>query len=387
MTSGSPFGDVWRGRRVLVTGHTGFKGAWLATWLLELGADVTGLALDPPTSPSAFGLLGLADDVRDLRVDVRDASAVREAVAAHRPSVVLHLAAEAIVRHGWAAPLDMFATNVMGTANVVDAALRTPDVDAVVAVTTDKVYDNVEWAWGYRENDRIGGHDPYAASKAGSELAVRAWRSEGLQSRVAATTDDPDRRLPVVSARAGNVIGGGDFAPDRIVPDLVRAVVDGSDLVLRNPGAVRPWQHVLEPLSGYLLLARELLRDPSRVSPAYNIGPSLDTDATTVEELVRRLLAAWPDHATSVRVEPDAHAGEAHLLTLDSTLARTELGWRPAWDLDVAVAATADWYGDWRAGASSSALRERTVTQATGYVRAAAAAGIAWSVAGEPDDR
>lgn len=373
------FDDAYDGRTVLLTGHTGFKGAWLAHWLGDLGATVVGLSTEPPSEPSMHDLLGVPDHVTDVRGDIRDAGLVAEVVAEHRPSVVLHLAAEAIVRRGYEAPLDMFSTNVMGTAKVLDAALRAPSVEAVVVVTTDKVYDNVEWPWGYRENDRLGGKDPYSASKAGAELVVRSYQHEPLQAHVARETGDPDRRLPIAAARAGNVIGGGDWAAARIVPDLVRAVAAGEDLVLRNPDAVRPWQHVLEPLSGYLHLCARLLAEPSAVGPAYNFGPPLDTDATTVGDLTGRLLAAWGDAGVGVRVERDTSAKESHFLTLDSTLARTELAWRPAWRLDACVAATAAWYRAHHAGADAEQLRALTTEQVQAYTAAARASDVAWS--------
>src|SRR4051812_32894796 len=260
----------WRSKRVLITGHTGFKGAWLSLWLGELGAEVTGYALSPPSEPSLFQAAGLADRMHSTLGDVRDLSALRGAFRAARPELVLHLAAQALVRPSYDDPVTTFDTNVMGTVNVLEAARHEPSVRSVVVVTSDKCYENREWPWGYRENEAMGGHDPYSSSKGCAELVTAAYRSSFAKGR-----------LGIASARAGNVIGGGDWAKDRIIPDFVRAVTQGQALRVRNPGAVRPWQHVLEPLAGYLLLAEHLYSEPQRFAEAWNFGPA-DSDARPV---------------------------------------------------------------------------------------------------------
>ncbi len=323
--------DGLRGNRVLVTGHTGFKGAWLSAALGLLGADVAGAALAPPAL-GAFHDLGLADEVDHHEVDIRDAAAVARVLDATRPRLVYHLAAQPLVRASWADPLTTFATNVVGTANVVDAALRCPDVEAVVVVTTDKVYENHGEGRPFVEDDRLGGHDPYSASKAAAELVLRPFRSAehlGLAPR------------PVVSVRAGNVIGGGDWSDDRLVPDIVRACQAGTDVVLRRPDATRPWQHVLDCVSGYLMIGARALAG-AVPSEAYNLAHAGGT--RTVFELATAILDAWPDTATQVRVEREDDDAEAALLELDPARARDELGWHPAWDLDEAIVETVRYY-------------------------------------------
>lgn len=318
----------WAGRTVLVTGHTGFKGAWLSLWLHALGARVVGLSDGVPTSPSLFGLARVGEVVDGLDVDVRNSIAVRVAVAETRPSVVLHLAAQPLVRRSFEDPVGTYAVNVMGTANVLDAVRRTGGVEATVVVTSDKCYENRERAEGYREDEPMGGFDPYSSSKGAAELVTAAMRRS--------------YDLPVASARAGNVIGGGDWAVDRLVPDLVRGAGAGEVLRIRNPNALRPWQHVLEPLSGYLLLAEAVAREPVRFAEGWNFGPA-DADARPVSWVVERLAERWP---SPVRWEADGgpHPHEARLLALDSTKARERLGWTPRWDLATALDAIVDWH-------------------------------------------
>ncbi|MEA2480073.1 MAG: CDP-glucose 4,6-dehydratase [Thermoleophilaceae bacterium] len=325
---------AWAGRRVLITGHTGFKGGWLALWLAALGAEVTGFA-EPAAEPSFFGLAGIDADVRSRIGDVRDAAAVARVVADARPEVVLHLAAQPLVRASYEDPAATYAVNVMGTVNVLDAVrAAAPGVRSVVVVTSDKCYANREWEWGYREDEPLGGRDPYSSSKAAQEIVAAAYR------------DSYD--LPIATARAGNVIGGGDFGADRIVPDAVRAAVAGEPLRVRNPDAIRPWQHVLAPLHGYGLLAERA------ATGAWNFGPA-EADARPVRELVDRLAAAW-DGGLTWAADPGDHPHEAHFLKLDSSRARTRLGWAPAWDLEQGVAATAEWYRAWRRGGDVRAL-------------------------------
>jgi CDP-glucose 4,6-dehydratase len=325
----------YRSRRVLVTGLTGFKGIWLAEWLRRLGAEVSGLAL-PAESGMAAGWAGLAERLPCHHVDVREPDAVARVVAADQPEVIFHLAAQPLVSRGYKEPAATFATNVMGTAHVLDAALATPSVRAVVVVTSDKCYENREWHWGYRESDPMGGHDPYSASKGCAELLVASYR-RSFAGR---------RGLMIASARAGNVIGGGDWAEDRLVPDLIRAILADGTLTLRRPDAIRPWQHVLEPLSGYLVLGERLASAGDRYADGWNFGPA-DARPLTVREVADRLLAM---HGSGRIVEdrrPDA-PHEAHYLRLDSAKAASELGWQALLTGDERLRWTLDWYVRWR---------------------------------------
>lgn len=354
------FDGVYSGCRVLVTGHTGFKGSWLALWLQQLGAQVAGLALPADSSPSHWELLGL--DVEGRTVDIRDAEAVRSAVAGFRPEIVFHLAAQALVRPSYEDPLATWATNVMGTAHVLEACRHAADVRAIVVATSDKCYANREWHWAYRESDPLGGHDPYSASKAGAEMVVASYR----QSFFA-----PAGRPLLASARAGNVIGGGDWAQDRLVPDAARAAAGGSTLQVRNPQATRPWQHVLEPLSGYLALGQKLLQEDRAAADAWNFGPGPEGNVS-VDTLLDTLRADWPE--LRWRAAGSAGPHEAGLLHLDSARARAGLQWRPVWSLPQAAAATAGWYRAWL---SRRELHSRE--QLDAYVSAAAAAGLPWA--------
>jgi CDP-glucose 4,6-dehydratase len=356
----SQFADIYRGRRVLLTGHTGFKGSWLALWLETLGATVTGIALDPETQPSHWALA--APQVGDLRQDIRDAERLAAAVARHDPEIVFHLAAQPLVRRSYREPLDTWSTNVMGTANLLEACRKLPSLKAVVIVTTDKCYDNQEWERGYREDDRLGGHDPYSASKAATELLADSYRKAFF---------DPAGGALLATARAGNVVGGGDWSVDRLVPDLVRAVGAGRPLEIRSPRATRPWQHVLESLSGYLMLGQALLEGRKDKARAWNFGPDRDGNRT-VEEVLGRMTAHWPALVWQVSQSPQPH--EAGLLYLDSSLAHEALGWRPVWPLEQTLAATAAWYRAWQEGGNILS-RE----QLAAYVADARAAGLAWS--------
>lgn len=340
--------EIWNGKRVFVTGQTGFKGAWLCALLKRLGAQVTGFALEPPSTPSAFAQCGIAADlVTDHRGDICDAAALSRAMALAQPDVVLHLAAQALVRESYTRPVDTFATNVMGTVNLLEAVRATPSVRAVVIVTTDKCYENREWIHPYREADPLGGDDPYAASKACTELVAGSYRASFLARA--------PRPVALATARAGNVIGGGDWATDRLVPDCIRAFAGGRPVVLRNPGAVRPWQHVLDALSGYLVLAEHLLAPDSMAAQAWNFGP-IAGDERTVHEVASRVAAIWKGQA-EMRIEPDAAAPhEANLLRLDSTKARVRLGWKPRWDADAALSHTVAWYEAWHSGADLRAV-------------------------------
>lgn len=346
-----------KGRRVLLTGDTGFKGSWLALWLTELGAEVIGIALPPDQSEGHFRTARLEGLYRHIDLDIRDGSALVEAVSAARPEVVFHLAAQALVRRSYDDPKTTFDTNVGGSVNLLEAIRQTPSVRAAVYITSDKCYRNKEWVWGYRETDELGGHDPYSASKAAAELVVSSY----MDSFFARRSD-----FGIASVRAGNVIGGGDWSRDRIVPDCMRALREGRAIVLRSPDATRPWQYVLEPLSGYLMLACRLLEEPDRFCGAWNFGPAV-TSACTVGGLVERIIAAW-GHG-EMRVERDAAAPyESRLLHLNTDKAALELGWHPRWAIEQTVERTVEWY---KATCSGEDAREVSLAQIRAYTEAA----------------
>jgi CDP-glucose 4,6-dehydratase len=340
-------GSFWKGRRVLVTGHTGFKGAWLCLWLKELGASVCGLSLAPEGSPSLYEAAALGGRVEEAIGDILSEAFVREATARFQPDVVFHLAAQALVRRSYEEPVATFASNVMGTAHVLEAARATPSVRGVVVVTSDKCYENFEWPFAYRENDRMGGRDPYSASKGCAELLVSSYRQSFF-----ANASTP---VGLASARAGNVIGGGDWAADRLVVDCMRAFVRGETVIVRNPHAIRPWQHVLDALRGYLLLAQRLLDDPAGYSEGWNFSPST-SEARDVREIVERVCGLWGDgaswrHEGAVAAAPH----EATFLRLDSSLAQCRLGWRSLLPLDEALRWTVEWYRRVAGGAAAYA--------------------------------
>lgn len=353
------FGGAYRGRRVLVTGHTGFKGSWLCLWLTSLGAEVCGLSLDPPTEPNHWDLLGVP--VSDHRVDVRDEAAVREVIGTERPEIVFHLAAQPLVRRSYLEPVGTWATNVMGTAHVLESIRYAPEVRAAVVVTTDKCYQNRDWPWPYRERDRLGGHDPYSASKAGAELLVASYRNAFLKESAAPL---------LATARGGNVIGGGDWSEDRLIPDLVRAIAAGQRLAIRSPMSTRPWQHVLDCLSGYLVLGQRLLEGDAEVANAWNFGPD-GSGNRTVEQVLKELARTLSPVEWEVIEGPQPH--EEKNLHLDSTKANANLGWRPVWEFQSAVERTAIWYQEW-----IDTKRVRSRDQLVAYVADAAAAGLSW---------
>ena len=342
----NPDAAFWHGKRVFLTGHTGFKGGWLALWLQRLGARVRGFALPPDTDPSLCDAAGIEHCCDSVRADLRDAAAVRDALAGFTPDIVLHLAAQALVRRGYEAPVATFAINLMGTVNVLDAVRAAPSVRAVVIVTSDKVYANREWPWAYRETDTLGGRDPYSASKACTELAVAAWRQSFSGAAIA-------------TARAGNVLGGGDWAADRLVPDCVQALARGEPVPIRHPDATRPWQHVLEPLCGYLVLAQRLWTDPAGAGHAWNFGPAAD-DAAPVHDVADLVCRHWGNGARWKHA-CQSHPHEAGALGVDAAKARAGLGWKPRLHLPEALEWTVRWYKEHAAGAPADRLVLRDI--------------------------
>jgi CDP-glucose 4,6-dehydratase len=359
--------EAYARRDVFVTGHTGFKGSWLTEWLASLGAEVTGYALDPPSVPSLFEALDMKSRVKHVVADVRDRDRLVAEVQTAQPSVIFHLAARALVRRAYEEPRDTFETNVMGTVNVLEAARSCPAVRAVVIVTTDKVYQNLETGEPFREGDPLGGRDPYGASKGAAELVTAAYRESFFGDGAA-----------IASVRAGNVIGGGDWAPDRIIPDSVRALVAGQPVVVRNPDAIRPWQHVLEPLAGYLRLGALLLADGRRYEGAWNFGPTKERSDQPVHWVVDRFLEEWGAGSWTTPPSTEGQPHEALRLSLDSAKAREQLGWAPVWDPGIAVQRTAAWYREYyRDPSTAQQLVERELTA---YQDDARSAGLAWAV-------
>jgi CDP-glucose 4,6-dehydratase len=344
--------DFWRGKRVFLTGHTGFKGGWLSLWLQAMGAEVHGYALNPSTEINLFAVAEVVKGMASSRIaDIRDADAMRQAMKAACPEIVFHLAAQALVRFSYAHPAETYAVNVMGSVYLLEAVRDTPSVKAVVNVTTDKCYENREWEWGYRENEPMGGIDPYSSSKGCVELVTAAYRRSFLESAGVA----------LASARAGNVIGGGDWAAERLIPDFLRSMDAGNTLVIRSPQSTRPWQHVLEPLSGYLILAERLYTNGATFAEAWNFGPN-DEDARPVRWIVERLAEIRKDVNWQCDQTPQLH--EANYLKLDSSKAHNQLNWRPRWRLQTALQKTLEWHEAWR---KAEDMRSVTFAQLTDY--------------------
>lgn len=332
----------WHGKKVFLTGHTGFKGSWLSLWLQSLGAEVIGYALPPPTEPNLFDTAQVSAGMTSLIGDIRNAEELNQSLRDAAPDIVIHMAAQPLVRYSYTHPVETYATNVMGTVHLLEAVRQTPSVRAVVNVTSDKCYDNKERAQGYREDEPMGGFDPYSSSKGCAELVTSAYRNAYFNPESYAA-----HKVALASVRAGNVIGGGDWAADRLIPDILRALTESKPVVIRNPHAVRPWQHVLEPLSGYLLLAQKLYEDGVDWAEGWNLGPR-DEDARPVQWIVEQLTHAWGEGARW-ELDGGAHPHEAHYLKLDSSKARTRLGWQPRWHLDQALEQTLAWQRAWLA--------------------------------------
>lgn len=335
--------DFWKDKRVFFTGHTGFKGSWLTLWLHTLGAKVTGYALEAPTKPSLYDVAGIHKLCTSVIADIRDRETLENALTGAKPDIVIHMAAQPLVRESYKNPTETYEINVMGTVNLLEAVRKCDSVRAVVNVTTDKCYENKEWVWGYRETDRLGGHDPYSTSKACSEMVTSSYWQSFYNSR-----PDVKHKMGIGTARAGNVIGGGDWAVDRLVPDILRALSLKENVLIRNPQAIRPWQYVLEPLSGYLLLAQKLYENGPGYSGGWNFGPD-DNDAKSVEWIVRRLCRKLGSGINYV-IDSAYRPHEAHYLKLDCSKAKARLGWRPKWKLDQALDKVVEWNDAYHAG-------------------------------------
>ena len=349
--------DFWRGKRVFMTGHTGFKGSWLSLWLQQLGAEVTGYALQPPTNPSLFEVADVAKRMTSIIGDIRDPEALNKAMSDAEPDIVIHMAAQPLVRYSYVNPVETYSTNVMGTVHLLEAVRKNHSVRAVVNVTSDKCYENREWVWGYRENEPMGGFDPYSNSKGCAELVASAYRNSFFNP-----TRFGEHHVALASVRAGNVIGGGDWADDRLIPDILRAIAENRPVVIRSPHAIRPWQHVLEPLSGYLQLAQKLHEEGIAYAEGWNFGPN-DEDARPVQWIVERLTQQWGEGA-SWQLDEGNHPHEAHYLRLDCSKAKMRLDWQPRWHLDRALEAIVDWQ---RAYLTGQNMHEYTLKQIAVY--------------------
>lgn len=349
--------SFWKDRKVFVTGHTGFKGTWISLWLHSMGAEVTGYALNPPTEPSIFELCNINDLIKSIIADVRDRETLSRAMTDADPEIVIHMAAQPLVRESYRYPVETYETNVMGTVNLLEAVKDCNSVKAVVNVTTDKCYENKEWVWGYREDEPMGGYDPYSNSKACSELVTSSYRSSFFNAK-----DYHVHGVALASARAGNVIGGGDWAADRLIPDCIRSLIKGEEIIIRSPNAIRPWQHVLEPLSGYLALAEKLVKYGSKYAEGWNFGPD-DNDAKTVEWIVDKMCEKWGQES-SFRIDNAGHPHEANFLKLDCSKAKFQLGWYPKWSLETALDKVIEWTLAYKEGKN---LREISLNQIKEY--------------------
>ncbi|MFM2322826.1 MAG: CDP-glucose 4,6-dehydratase, partial [Pseudomonadota bacterium] len=331
--------EFWQGKKVFITGHTGFKGSWLSLWLQSLGAEVIGISLAPPTQPNFFEIVQLSQGMISILGDIRDFQLVQATLRKYKPEIVIHMAAQSLVRYSYLAPIETYATNVMGTVNLLEAARLSDSVKVLINVTSDKCYENKELLRGYREEDRLGGYDPYSNSKACSELVTQAYSRSYLKNL----------GINIATARAGNVIGGGDWAKDRLVPDIVNACIKQQDILLRYPDALRPWQHVLEPLNAYLILAKQLYESSPGYTDAWNFGPDENQALKTVSWLAERIIQNWGCTIKWIK-STQAHKHEASLLKLNSSKANLNLAWKPCWDIETAISHTIGWYKDYIRG-------------------------------------
>lgn len=351
--------EFWNNKNVLITGHTGFKGSWLSLWLQQVGANIVGYSLSPPTPVNLFTLANVAEGMTSIIGDIRDFEHIKQTIQIHHPEIIIHMAAQPLVRYSYANPVETYATNVMGTVNLLEAVRQTNSVRAIVNVTTDKCYENKEWYWGYRENEPMGGYDPYSNSKGCAELVTSAYRNSYFNIE-----QFEQHQVALASARAGNVIGGGDWAQDRLVPDILSACLNNSIINIRNPNSIRPWQHVLEPLSGYLTLAAQLYEQPQQFAEAWNFGPE-DDDAKTVGWIVDYIVRRW-DANIQWQYDSMAHPHEAVYLKLDCSKAKAKLHWRPKWRIDNALDAVVDWYKTYQ---QKGNMRQKTLEQIQAYMR------------------
>jgi len=355
------FNNIYNGKRVLVTGHTGFKGGWLSLWLKELGAEVIGYSLDPPTKPSFFEAVDLKNKLKHIIGDVRDEKHLLSVFEKYQPEFVFHLAAQSLVRFSYKKPRLTYETNVMGTVNILEATRKSKSVRAAVIITSDKCYENKEWIYGYRENDSVGGYDPYSSSKGCAELVVSAYRRSFLNP-----INQNNHKIAIASARAGNVIGGGDWGEDRLIPDCVKTLSQNKIINIRNPKATRPWQYVLEPLSGYLLLGSKMHKDGKRYGSAWNFGPN-DNDIITVEEIVKSVIKNWGNGDYKVDTSNQPH--EAGLLKLDTSKARIFLGWKPVYNIYETIKRTINWYKYFYNGIKKDKLYKIAVNEIWDYIK------------------
>ncbi len=339
--------QFWYGKKVLITGHTGFKGSWLSIWLASFGADVTGYALEPPTNPSLYNLSGIEKSIKSIIADIRDLKKLSEEIKKAKPEIVIHMAAQPLVRNSYIIPVETYEINVMGTVNLLEAVRNCETVRAVVNVTTDKCYENKEWIWGYRENEPLGGYDPYSNSKACSELVTSSYRNSFFNP----IQFGKKHNVALASVRAGNVIGGGDFATDRLIPDIIKSFLNKEKVLIRNPHSIRPWQHIFEPLNGYLLLAKALYEEGIKFAESWNFGPD-DSDAKSVEYIVEKMCRLWGNNQT-YEIDKGDHPHEANYLKLDCSKAKKQLVWQPKWNLDTALEKIIEWTLQFKSGNNS----------------------------------
>jgi CDP-glucose 4,6-dehydratase len=365
------FANIYKGKRVLVTGYTGFKGSWLCLWLKELGAEIAGYALQPPTNPNHFDLLHL--DIFSIIGDIRDSEKLAKAIKAYQPEIVFHLAAQSLVRSSYKNPVETFETNIMGTINVFEACRNVDFVKAIVNITSDKCYENKEWVWGYRENDPMGGYDPYSASKGCAELITNTYRNSFFNPLNFQSSNSFTSPVLLASARAGNVIGGGDWAEDRLIPDIMRAISKNERVIIRNPKATRPWQHVLEPLSGYLMLGQALLEGKKGFAEGWNFGPN-DEGSISVQEVVEHIKEIWGKVNYEIQTNTDKPY-EANFLKLDCSKVRIKLKWRNVWDAQETFTKTVEWYKNYYTNKTVSSIDDLK-----SYIQKAKEKNIEWTI-------